>query len=55
VGPDVRLEHPGSTTLTLRGTATGRVYVFRPAEPVQAVASGDAPALLRSGLVRRAR
>jgi hypothetical protein len=45
----VRLVH--GAPLRLRGPATGAIYDFTPAQPLQSVDSDDAPALLRDGLL----
>jgi hypothetical protein len=50
----VLLEHVRSAGGTVRGPATGHVYVFTPAAPVQPVHPGDATALLATGLFRAA-
>jgi hypothetical protein len=44
----VRLVH--AAPLRLRGPVTGVIYDFTPAQPVQSVDPGDAPAMLRDGL-----
>ena len=41
--------------LRVRGSATGRIYVFTPGEPTQAVHPADADVLLRSGHFRSVR
>jgi len=51
---DVRLEHGGASPLRVRGTSTGRTYLFTAAERVQPVDPNDAPMLLQSGLFSRA-
>lgn len=42
-------------SLRVRGVATGRIYVFTPNEPTQAVHPADADVLLRSGHFRPVR
>lgn len=50
----VPLEHGRRSSSTVRGPATGHLYVFTPTAPVQPVHPGDATALLASGLFRPA-
>jgi hypothetical protein len=40
--------------MRVRGTSTGRTYLFTPAQRVQAVDPNDAPTLIQSGLFSRA-
>jgi hypothetical protein len=49
------VHYSGPTLVFVRGTATGWVYRFSPAEPVQPVDARDVPALLASPLFRVAR
>jgi hypothetical protein len=52
---ELRLENVRRESLRVRGVATGRTYIFTPADPVQAVHPGDATILLRSGHFRAVR
>jgi len=50
--PEVLVELVHRAPLRVRGPASGRIYAFTLAEPVQTVDATDAPALLRDGLFR---
>lgn len=52
---EVRVRNVRGESLQVRGTATGRTYVFTPGEPTQSVHPLDAVALLRSGHFRPVR
>jgi hypothetical protein len=49
------LHYAGQTLVFVRGPATGWVYRFSPAEPVQAVDGRDLPAMLKSPLFQNLR
>lgn len=49
-GASVALRYLENSRIIVRGPATGRVYDFSAAEPVQHVAAADAVSLLRTGL-----
>jgi hypothetical protein len=51
---DVRVEQVARTSIRVRGWSTGRIYLFTPANPVQAVDASDAPSMIRSGAFRAA-
>jgi len=51
--PSVMLRFLGTGSITVRGLMTGKPYFFSAAQPVQAVASPDAEALLRTRYFRR--
>jgi len=42
-------------SIQMRGSATGRLYQFSPAQPMQSVDSRDATSLLRTRLFRQTR
>jgi hypothetical protein len=48
----VRLRYIHPVTASFRGGATGRTYMFSPAEPVRAVHLADADSLLQTGHFR---
>jgi hypothetical protein len=49
------LHYTGHSLLFVRGPATGWVYRFSPAEPMQAIDGRDLPALLESPLFQNSR
>ena len=52
LGPTVKLRYNGVAEIGVRGTRTGRTYLFSAAAPERAVDRRDAEALLRVGLFR---
>src|SRR6266851_4155461 len=49
----MNLRYLNSTTIRMRGPATGRGYTFSAADPVQSVDMRDAAIVLRSGFFRK--
>jgi hypothetical protein len=49
----VNVRYFGGRPVRVRGTATGRIYVFGGAEQTQAIDAADASALIRTGLFVR--